>query len=374
MERIPVAGPWITQRELDYVADAAANGWYGNAGVWPERFERAFAEHLGVPYTLALPSCTSALHLSLLALGIGPGDEVIVPEITWIASVAPVTYVGATPVFADVDPRTWCLTPEAVEACLTPRTRALVPVDLYGAMPDMDGLRALAERYRLAIVEDAAAGVGAEFRGRKAGTFGDTGAFSFHGSKTLTTGEGGLLATAREDVYRRCLVLRDHGRTPGDTMFRNVEIGWKYRMTALQAALGLAQLERVEELTARKREIFAWYAEALADRSDLTLDHEPPGTRHAHWMVTVLLDPALDLTKDDVIPRLRARGVDCRPLFDPLSSLPAFAGWPGAGAARRRNRVAYDVAPRGLNLPSGFNLTRETVGRVCDALRAALAS
>src|SRR3989304_2109034 len=259
MEQIPIAGPWITQREIDYVTDAVTHAWYANANIYHERFQKAFADYLGVRFAISLPSCTSAIHLSLLALGVGAGDEVIVPDITWIASAAPITYVGATPVFADIDPKTWCLSAESLEECITSKTKAVIPIDLYGNMPDMDGIRDVAKRRSIAIIEDAAEAIGSEYRGKKAGSFGDTGVFSFHGSKTLTTGEGGMLVTDREDVYQRVLVLRDHGRQPGDKMFLNTEIAYKYKMSSMQAALGLGQLEGIDELVPRKRQIFSWY-------------------------------------------------------------------------------------------------------------------
>ncbi|MEW6157618.1 MAG: DegT/DnrJ/EryC1/StrS family aminotransferase [Verrucomicrobiota bacterium] len=373
MERIPVSGPWITQKEIDYVADAAANAWYRNANVYHERFERAFADYLNVRYAMALPSCTSAIHLSLLALGIGPGDEVIVPDITWIASVAPVTYVGATPVFADIDPVTWCLSAEAVADLVTPRTKAIIPVDLYGSMPDWNALKAVAAKHGLSVIEDAAEAVGSEFLGIKAGAFGDTGVFSFHGSKTLTTGEGGLLATHREDVYRRALFLRDHGRPPGDRMFFNTEVAYKYKMSSLQAALGLAQLERVEELIQRKREIFHWYQQELAGLEGVQLNAEPAGTKNSFWMVTVILDPEIGLSKQRLMELMAEANIDCRPFFHPLSSLPAYAGSSEAVAARKRNEVSYRISPFGVNLPSGLNLTPPLVKRVCDELKSILA-
>ena len=219
MERIPIAGPWITEKEIAYVADAAATAWYGNANSFQDRFERAFAAYLGARHAVCLPSCTSAIHLALAALGVGPGDEVIVPESTWIASAAPITYVGATPVFADVDAQTWCLAAESFEACVTPHTRAVIPVDLYGNMPDMDAINAVAKRHRIDVIEDAAEAIGSEYHGRRAGSCGDVGVFSFHGTKTLTTGEGGMLVTNRDDVVQRVRVLRDHGRQPGGFQF-----------------------------------------------------------------------------------------------------------------------------------------------------------
>lgn len=256
MERIPISGPWITQKEISYVTDAVTNAWYSNANIYHERFEQAFADYLGVRFAVSLPSCTSAIHLSLLALDVGSGDEVIVPDVTWIASAAPITYVGATPIFADIDLKTWCLSAESFKECITPKTKAVIPVDLYGNMPDMDAIREVAQRHGISIIEDAAEAIGSEYKGKKAGSFGDAGVFSFHGSKTLTTGEGGMLVTDREDIYHRVLFLRDHGRQPGNQMFWNTEVAYKYKMTSMQAALGLAQLERIEELITYKRQIF----------------------------------------------------------------------------------------------------------------------
>ena len=227
MEHIPVAGPWITKKEIEYVADATAHAWYENANIYHERFEKAFSHYIGTKYSIALPSCTSAIHLSLLSLGIGKGDEVIVPDLTWIATASPITYVGANPVFADCDEKTWCISPDAFQECITPRTMAIIPVDLYGNMPEMNAIRDIAHDHDIAIIEDAAEAIGSEYHGKRSGSFGDTGVFSFHGSKTMTTGEGGMLVTDRKDIYDRCLALRDHGRAPGEKMFWNEEVGYK---------------------------------------------------------------------------------------------------------------------------------------------------
>jgi perosamine synthetase len=372
MERIPVAGPWITEKEIDYVTDAVTNAWYANANIYHERFERAFAAYIGTRFAIALPSCTSAIHLSLLALGIGPGDEVIVPDITWIASAAPITYVGATPVFADIDARTWCLSAESFEGCIKPRTKAVIVVDLYGNMQDMDAIRDVAERHNIAIIEDAAEAIGSEYKGKKAGTFGVTGVFSFHGSKALTTGEGGMLVTNREDIYHRVLFLRDHGRPAGDKMFWNTAVAYKYKMSSMQAALGLAQLERVEELVGRKRQIFAWYQQELGEMKEVTLNYGAQGSKITYWMVTVIVDKKLGLTKDHLMRLMSERSIDCRPFFHPLSSLPAYEHLEQAKQARKRNWVSYDVSPYGINLPSALNLTKERVKYVCDALREIL--
>ena len=370
MERIPVAGPSITQKEIDYVTDAVRNAWYHNANLYHQRFEKAFAEYLGVRYAIALPSCTSAIHLALLALGVKTEDEVIVPDVTWIGSAAPISYVGATTVFADIDARTWCLSMEGLEKCITRKTKAVIPVDLYGNVPNMTSITALARQKGITVVEDAAQAIGAEFKGRKAGSLGEIGVFSFHGSKTLTTGEGGMLVTNIKAIYDRALVLRDHG--PRDKAFFNTEVAYKYKMSGLQAALGLSQLERVEELVDRKRQIFWWYKEQLSTLEGVTLNYEGPDTRNSFWMVTIILDPKFGLEKERLMAELNERGVDSRPFFYPLSSLPAYSGSQQAQAAQQRNRVAYTLAPFGINLPSALNLTETQVTYVCDALKEIL--
>lgn len=372
MKSFPIAGPWITQKEIDYVTDAAANAWYSNAGDYNARFEKAFAEYLGVRYAIALPSCTSAIHLSLAALNVGPGDEVIVPDATWIASSAPITYVGATPVFADIDADSWCLSSTSFQACITPRTKAVIPVDLYGGMPDMDAIRKIADIHGIPIIEDAAEAIGSEYRGRRAGAFGETGVFSFHGSKTLTTGEGGMLVTNRDDLYKRVQVLRDHGRPPGDRAFYNSEVAYKYKMSALQAALGLAQLERVDELVAKKRRIFAWYRRELAQIPGIRLNHEPEGVTNSYWMVTMVLDHSYGLGKKDLMDKLRERGIDTRPFFFPLSNIPAYSKTEQAQSARKRNRVAYAISSMAINLPSALALEEADIRAICREVKGVL--
>jgi perosamine synthetase len=374
MSKIPVAGPWITEKEIQYVNDAVSNAWYGNANMYHERFEKAFADYVGTRYAIALPTCTSALHLSLLALGIKDGDEVIVPDATWIATSAPISYVGATPLFADIDPITWCISADSFQACITPRTKAVIPVDLYGGMPDMDAIRRIARAHNIAIIEDAAEALGSEYKGKRAGGFGDTGVFSFHGSKTVTTGEGGMLVTDREDLYKRIQVLRDHGRQPGDRMFWNTEVAYKYKMSSMQAALGLAQLERIGELIARKREQFDWYQQELAGVDGVTLNAEPVGTRNTFWMVTIVLDPKLGLNKTQFMERLSQYGMDSRPFFHPLSSIPAYEDSEQAHLARERNQVVYRISPYAINLPSALSLDRNDIQSVCTAIKEILHS
>jgi perosamine synthetase len=368
--RIPVAGPWVTEREIRYVTEAAASDWYGGAGQALRKFEQAFAKSVGVKHAIGVPHCTAGLHLGLIALGVKPGDEVIVPDVTWVATAAPIFYLGATPVFADMDPQSWCVTAESIERCVTPRTKAIMVVDLYGAMPDMAAIRAMAQRRGIPILEDSAQSIGADIDGRKAGSFGDIATFSFHGSKTLTTGEGGMLVTDNTQHYDRCLFLRDHGRPPGSfrTFVAN-EVGYKYKMSGLQAAFGLAQLERLEELITRKRAIFSWYRQRLEGVPGLTLNYEMPGSRNTYWMVTIVTDRALGLDHKKMMDHFDRAEIETRPFFHPLSSLPAFAQAPDAQAARTRNVHAYDVSPRALNLPSALLLEESQVDRVCASVR-----
>jgi perosamine synthetase len=363
-ERIPVAGPWITDREVEAVAYAARHSWFDHANDESRAFEREFAAATGRSHAIALPSCTSGLHLSLLAAGIGPGDDVIVPETTWIASAAPIVYVGANPVFVDVEPGTWCMSVDATEAAITERTEAIIAVDLYGGFPDLVALEKLCDRYRLTLIEDAAEAAGGIHAGRAAGSFGRTSTFSFHGSKTLTTGEGGMVLSDDEDLHQRMLFLRDHGRLPGDVSFRSVEVAWKYKMSELQAALGRVQLARLDELIARKREIFGWYAERL-DGRPVRLNVERDGERATYWMVTAVFAEETGIHADTAAAALADANMGTRPFFPPLSSLPAFAGSPDAERARRANPVSYDLAGRAINLPSALSLTEAQVDRVC---------
>lgn len=367
--RIPVAGPWITDREVRYAADAAATAWYDGASVYPAKFEARFAEYVGRRYAVALPSCTSAIHLCLAGLGVGPGDEVIVPELTWIATSAPVSYVGARPVFADIDRKTWCLSAESLEEKITERTKAVIPVDLYGSLPNMDAIRDVAARFGIAVIEDAAEAIGSRFRGKISGSFGVASVFSFHGSKTLTTGEGGMAVTDDGDLYDRILVLRDHGRRPGDVRFFNEEVGMKYKMSALQAAVGLAQLERVEELLARKRAVFEWYREGLGDFGPVSLNPDPAEADLVHWMVTVVFDESVGMGKERAGELLSERGIDTRPFFHPLSSLPAYSKLASAATGRRANPESYRLSCRGLNLPSALCLTEDDVETVVAAVK-----
>jgi perosamine synthetase len=367
-ERIPIAGPWVTDLEVRYVAEAAAMDWYANANRSVDLFEAEFAEYLGTGYAVAVPHGTSALHLAIAALGIGPGDEVIVPESTWVATAAPINYVGATPVFADVDSKTWCMSAESLEKCISPYTKAVVTVDLYGGVPDMVAINSVAAG--IPVIEDAAQAIGTKLDDRPAGTLGDIGAFSFHGTKTLTTGEGGMVVTNRADIFERISRLRDHGRTAGEfKLYLTSELAYRYRMSSLQAAFGRAQLARIDELVDKKLQIFEWYEERLADVPGVQLNHRQIGVKNTFWMVTVVLDRSYGLSTRRLVQLFDLHMVDTRPFLPPLSSLPAFAQYEASVKAARQNSVAYDIAARSINLPSALALTEAQVDRVCDLMQ-----
>jgi perosamine synthetase len=372
--KIPVAGPSITAREIALVADAAENAWYESAGAFNAEFETRFAAFAGREFAISLPSCTAAIHLALAALDVGPGDEVIVPESTWIATAAPISYVGATPVFVDVDPYTWCIDVASLTSAITDRTRAVIPVDLYGGMPDYAQIRAVTEPRGIAIVEDAAEAIGSTWCDTPAGGFGVASVFSFHGSKTVTTGEGGMLVTDDAVLKQRVEVLRDHGRGPGAVDFFNDEVAFKYKMSSVQAALGIAQLERVAELVAMKRAIFGWYRNRLGSTPGVTLNDERPGLFNSYWMSTAVFAPETGVTKTALAEHLAARDIATRPFFHPLSAIPAYAHLPGRADAAKRNPVAYELGERGINLPSALRLTDDDVEIVCNAVLSFLAT
>lgn len=381
MEHIQISGPWITDKEIDYVTDAVTNAWYDNANIYNQRFENALAKYLNRKFVITLPSCTSGIHLSLLSLGIGSGDEVIVPDITWIATAAPISYVQAYPVFADIDDKTWCISTDSLESLITDKTKAIIPVDLYGNIPDMNKILEISQDHKIPIIEDAAEAIGSEYKSKKlgtkkAGSFGDISVFSFHGSKTITTGEGGMLATDNKKIYERCIFLRDHGRDPKDKrMFWNTEVAYKYKMSNVQAALGLAQLERIDELVYRKRQIFGWYKDELKELiniKDITLNYEGPNVKNTYWMVTIILNPELDIKKEKIIELMKDKNIDCRPFFYPLSQLPMYENLKQTRDIERRNKISYSISPYGVNLPSGFNMTKEKVIRVCNMLKSLL--
>jgi perosamine synthetase len=360
IRKIPYTKPSITELEVQYATDAAQNGWGEHCYDYIVRFEEAFKAHLGVKYAIATSSCTGALHMGMHALGIGPGDEVIMADTNWVATAAPIVHLGATPVFVDILPDSWCLDPQQVEAAITPKTKAIVAVHLYGNLCDMDALLAIDERYGIPVIEDAAEAIGSVYHGKRAGSMGRFGAFSFHGTKTITTGEGGIFVTNDADLFEQVLTLSNHGRARGQTkQFWPDMVGFKYKMSNIQAAIGCAQMERIETLISAKRRVFTMYHERLKDLP-LRMNPEPEGCTNGYWMPTFVVDEGVHFDRDAIIAKLIDQGVDARVFFWPLSSTPV-QGRKGAEKAYLSASIHF----KAMNLPSHHMLSDDDTNHIC---------
>ncbi len=358
MTRIHYTRPSITALEIEYATDAAANGWGPNCYEYIHRFEKAFAFHLGVRHAIATSSCTGALHMGMAALGIGPGDEVILADTNWVATVSPVAHLGAKPIFIDILPYSWCLAPDLVEAAITPRTKAIIAVHLYGNLCEMERLLEIGKRHGISVIEDSAEALGSVYHGRPAGSMGRFGAFSFHGTKTITTGEGGMFVTNDDELYETVLTLSNHGRTRGQTReFWPDMVGFKYKMSNIQAAIGCAQLERIKPIVHRKREILARYRAALEDPGVCWMNPEPEGTVNGAWMPTACFDSSTGVTFDALKKVLADHSIDARTVFHPLSSTGLFGDACG-------HPVATAFPERSINLPSYPDMADDDVDRV----------
>ena len=361
MSRIHYTKPSITELEVAYATDAARNGWGERCYEYIERFEGAFAAHLGVKHAIATSSCTGALHMGLAALGIGPGDEVILGDINWIASAAPITYLGATPVFVDVLEDSWCLDPARVEAAITVKTKAIIAVHLYGNLCDMDALLDIGQRHGLPVIEDAAEAIGSRIGARRAGSMGAFGTFSFHGTKTMTTGEGGMWVTNDDALFETVTTLSHHGRSADQPrQFWPEVIGYKYKMSNVQAAIGCAQLERIDALVRQKRELFQRYKQHLAHLK-VSMNPEPRGHTNGYWMPTIVIDRSAQFDRQNLLAQLGEANIDGRVMFAPLSQLPMFTSQPN-------NSLAHSISERGLNLPSYHDMDAGDLHRVVSVL------
>jgi perosamine synthetase len=363
--RIYYTKPSITELEVAYATDAARNGWGERCYEYIGRFETLFCEHLGVKHAIATSSCTGALHMGLAALDIGPGDEVIIADTNWIASAAPITYLGAKPVFVDVLPDSWCINPDGVEAAITTCTKAIIAVHLYGNLCDMDSLLDIGARHGIPIVEDAAEALGSVWHGKRAGSMGTFSTFSFHGSKTVTTGEGGMFVTNDDALHKKVLMLSSHGRAAGEKRhFWPHVVGFKYRLSNIQAAIGCAQIERIEELVARKRQIFEYYARHLA-KLPLKLNPEPAGTVNGFWMPNMVVDAGLPFDREALLAVFKEHDIDARTFFWPLSMLPMFT-------RQAENTVSYGLNARAMNLPSYHDISDTQLATICNLVAGVL--
>lgn len=360
--RMPLVQPSLGGNETKYVSDCLSTGWVSSQGAYISKFESAFTDFMGSGLSRCTSSCTTALHLALLGLGIGPGDEVIVPDLTFGATANAVIHAGAEPVFVDVDPHTWTINPDQVEAAISDRTKAVIPVHLYGHPCDMDRLIEICRRYDLKMIEDCAEALGAEYKGRKVGLFGDVSCFSFFANKIITTGEGGMIWCRDPAVFERIGEYRDHGMSKSRRYWHNVP-GYNYRMTNIQAAVGLAQIEQIERFLQTREKISDRYSHHLEHLDGIRLRPTADWAKAICWLYTVQVGAkTLGADLETLTSRLLDRGIETRNVFHPLHAQPAFNMY-----RAMENPVAAKISSCGLSLPTSNDMTEKDVDVVCEA-------
>jgi perosamine synthetase len=353
----PVAAPKFGDAELRYVSECVLTGWVSSVGKFVRRFESQFSEFCGTKFAITTSSGTAALHLSLVALGIGPGDEVIVPSLTFISTANAVVFTGATPVFLDSEFETWNMDTTTIEAAVSNKTKAIIPVHLYGHPANMDPVLIMAKKHNLAVIEDAAEAHGALYRGEMVGSLGDLGVFSFYGNKTITTGEGGMIVTDNEDLAEKLRILRDHGMDPERRYWHTV-LGYNYRMTNIQAALGVGQMERIDQIIEQKRRNAAFYNKGLQDIQGITTPPELAWAKNIYWLYSILVNKdEFGISSQELGLELKRKGIDTRPLFLPVHQQPIYN-------TGQRLPVCEQLSLCGLSLPSFADLNRDEIRRV----------
>jgi len=359
-QMILTAGPSIGSREKVFALDAASNGWNNQWSKYLTEFESKFAEYVGVKYAIATSSCTGAMHIALMSLDLKKGDEVIVPDITWVSTANAVLLAGGIPVFADINLKTWKIDPNSIKKLINKNTRAIMPVHLYGNPCDMDIVMEIAKENNLFVIEDAAPSIGAEINGKKTGSFGHFSAFSFQGAKLAVTGEGGMLCTNDDELYKKAYRIHDQGRIPGT--FWIEELGLKYKMSNIQAALGLGQIFRNDAMVEAKRRINNWYRERLIGIECIDFWSEDENSKSIYWMTNIRLNEKSKINRDEFCKKLKSYNIDSRPVFPAISQYPY---WP---KKQDPQPIAKLVGDTGINLPSGVALTRDHINYICDKI------
>ena len=361
---IPVSEPNIGSEEISYVGKAVKSGWISSKGKFVEEFENEFAKYCGVKYGIAVFNGTVALHLALMALGIKRGDEVIVPSLTYVATANAVSYCQAKPIFVDSQPDYWCLDPKKIEKKITEKTKAIIPVHLYGHPSDMGPIMKIAKKHNFYVIEDAAESHGAEYKGKKIGSFGEISCFSFFGNKIITTGEGGMCLTDNKKLAERMRILRNQGMSPSKRYWHDT-IGFNYRMTNLQAAIGVAQVRKLDNLITKKKQIARWYREGLRDLAEkglIRLHPEMPWAECVYWMYSILIENRAEINRDKLIEKLKNNGIETRPFFYPLHVLPPYR-------TKEKFPVAEKISRQGINLPSSTKLSKKDINLILEKVK-----
>jgi len=360
LNRIPVLEPLLGGNELEYVTECIKTNWISSQGKYVQEFEGVIKSFTNSNYALAVSNGTVALHLALVSLGIGSGDEVIVPDITFAATLNAIVLAGAIPVILDVEENTWNLSIKLLKESVTSRTKAIMPVHIYGVPCNMPEIMAVANEHQLVVVEDCAEALGSSINGKHVGTFGNVGTFSFFGNKVITCGEGGAVIFRDEDAYNRAKILRDHGMTPGKRYWHDV-VGFNYRLTNLQAAVGCAQFEQLDSFRRKRQQIFGWYEKYLLKSNYFEIQNIEPGYESSYWLFTVKLKKACLLNRDDLINKLAKVGIDSRPVFYPMSLMPPFKQY-----ERHLNGLSEQIALNGISLPTSVYLSENEIKNISD--------
>jgi len=359
MDLIPISQPCLGELERKYLIDAFDSGWISSIGRYIEEFEKSFAAYCGTVHAIAVSNGTVALHLALEGVGVKEGDEVIVPDLTFVATANAVRHANGVPVMVDVDPETLCMDPVAMERAITPKTRAVIPVHLYGHPSDMYRIMGIAKARGIDVVEDAAEAHGAEIGGKRVGSFGRCAIFSFYGNKIMTTGEGGMITTDDGELAGRLRLLRDHGMSK-EKKYWHTEIGYNYRTTNLQAAIGLAQLQRIDSLIEQKRAVIERYRRNFSGMMRVTLNPCKPGFKNTYWMLCLSFDGWKEQSRSASMAELKQRKIDTRPFFYPLSDMPMY------GSLVHETPVAHELSYKGINLPSYVGISNEQIDYICE--------
>lgn len=365
MIKIPVSEPCLSKEELENVTKAVKSSWISSKGEFINKFEENFAHYCGTGYGVSTSNGTTALHLALKAIGVSQGDEVIIPTLTFVSTASTVKFCNATPVFVDSHPDYWCIDPRRIEDKITDRTKAIVPVHLYGHPCDMDVIMDIASDYNLYVVEDAAEAHGAEYKSKKVGGVGHIGCFSFYGNKIITTGEGGMCVTNDKDLAEKMSLLKNHGMNPDKRYWHDI-VGFNYRMTNLQAAIGVAQLKKIDEFIKVKRKNAELYNRLLNDINGLILPPEMPWAKNVYWMYSVLIDAKFGFDIKKIQEKLLKKGIDTRPLFYPIHTMPPYK----SNKDNKGFPISEKLSKIGISLPSSVTLKKKDINFICNSLRS----
>ena len=358
---IPVTNPFFDENEIELLNECIISGWISSGGVYVNEFEKVVAKYTGTKYAISCSSGTSGLHLALMAHNIGPGDEVIVPSLTFIATANAVTYTGAKPIFVDSDLKSWNIDPKLIESLITDKTKAIIPVHLYGLPADMDAINYIAKKYNLIVIEDASEAQGAKYKNQMVGTLGDAAVFSFFGNKIITTGEGGMIVTNNPEVAEKCQILRDHGMTKSKRYWHEI-LGYNYRMTNLQAAIGVAQMKKIENILKKKKEIAAEYKKNLKSVPGIIFPAENIIYENVFWLFTIIIDKDFfGINSSQLMKVLNEHKIDTRPIFPPLHTQPIYNN-------KQRLPVAEKIHAGGITLPSAYHLQSNEIKQICKII------